>query len=226
MARRPISAHSTAHACTSNLASTAEPFYLFAKQQNDLHVKNARETCECGDAPRATTVTPGASDTKVHGRRPLWYYLTYMEQTLRTDLIAAMKAHDELRVSVLRGLISAMTNELVATNRKPTDKLADDEILALIRRGVKQRKDSIDQFRKGGREDLAQKEEAEIVILSAYLPAMMSRADIEKIVRAKKEAMGVTDKAQAGKFMGVIMQELKGKADGNDVKAVIDSLFV
>ncbi len=148
-----------------------------------------------------------------------------MEQTLRTDLVAAMKARDELRVSVLRGLISAMTNELVATGRKPTDKLADDEILALIRRGVKQRKDSIEQFRAGGREDLAKKEEAEITILSAYLPAMMGRADIEKIVRTKKEAMGVTDKTQMGKFMGAVMQELKGKADGADVKAVIESLF-
>ena len=149
----------------------------------------------------------------------------HMEQTLRTDLVAAMKARDELRVSVLRGLISAMTNELVATGRKPTDKLADDEILALIRRGVKQRKDSIEQFRAGGREDLAKKEEAEITILSAYLPAMMGRADIEKIVRTKKEAMGVTDKTQMGKFMGAVMQELKGKADGADVKAVIESLF-
>lgn len=136
-----------------------------------------------------------------------------------------MKAHDELRVSVLRGLISAMTNELVATGRKPTEKLKDEEILALIRRGVKQRKDSVEQFRKGGREDLAQKEEMEISILSAYLPAMMSRADIEKVVRTKKDALGVTDKAQMGKFMGAVMQELKGKADGGDVKAVIESLF-
>ncbi len=148
-----------------------------------------------------------------------------MEQKLRTDLVAAMKAKSELIVSVLRGLISAMTNELVATGRKPTDKLADDEILALIRRGVKQRKDSIEQFRTGGREDLAKKEEAEITILSAYLPAMMSRADIEKVVRTKKEAMGVNDKTQMGKFMGAVMQELKGKADGADVKAVIESLF-
>ncbi len=148
-----------------------------------------------------------------------------MEQKLRTDLVAAMKAKNELTVSVLRGLISAMTNELVATGRKPTDKLADDEILALIRRGVKQRKDSIEQFRAGGREDLAKKEEAEITILSAYLPAMMSRADIEKVVRTKKEAMGVNDKTQMGKFMGAVMQELKGKADGADVKAAIESLF-
>ena len=148
-----------------------------------------------------------------------------MEQKLRTDLVAAMKAKNELTVSVLRGLISAMTNELVATGRKPTDKLADDEILALIRRGVKQRKDSIEQFRAGGREDLAKKEEAEITILSAYLPAMMSRADIEKVVRAKKEVMGVTDRTQMGKFMGAVMQELKGKADGADVKTVIESLF-
>lgn len=141
-------------------------------------------------------------------------------------MTAAMKARDELTVSVLRGLMTAMTNELVATSRKPTEKLADDEILGLVRRGVKQRKDSIEQFRKGGREDLARKEEAEIAILSAYLPAQMSRADIEKVVRAKKEAMGVTDKAQMGKFMGAVMQELKGKADGADVKAVIESLFV
>lgn len=134
-----------------------------------------------------------------------------------------MRAKDEVRLRVLRGLVTAFTNELVATKRTPQELLTDEEALRVIERGVKQRKDSIEQFTKGGRADLAAEEHAELTILESYLPEMMSQAEIEKVVKAKLD--GQPNKPTAGAFTGMIMKELKGKARGEDVKAVIDSLL-
>lgn len=148
-----------------------------------------------------------------------------LQTQIKSDMVTAMKAREALKVEVLRGLMSSCTNELVSLKRLPTEELSDQEVLTVIRREVKKRKDAFEQFTKGNRPELAQKEEAERVILEAYLPAMMSQDDIRKIAEAKKAEMGVTDKKEAGKFMGALMKDLQGKADGTDVKAVIDSLF-
>ena len=136
-----------------------------------------------------------------------------------------MLAKDQVRLLVVRGLVTACTNELVAKGKKPTEELADDDVLSLIRRAVKQRKDSIEQFTKGGRADLAESEHAELAILEKYLPTMMSQDEIKKVAEAKKAELGITDKAKLGQFVGMLMKELKGKADGADVKAVAESLF-
>lgn len=148
-----------------------------------------------------------------------------IQDTITADLTAAMKAREALKVEVLRGLKSAFTNELVATKRKPTDQLPDEDAIGVIRREVKKRKESIEAFRNGGRPELAEKEESEKAILDAYLPALMSKEDIKKIAEAKKAEMGVSDKKDMGKFMGAVMKDLAGKADGNDVKDVINELF-
>ena len=137
----------------------------------------------------------------------------------------AMKAKEAVRLSVIRGLTAGFVNELVAKGRKPDGELTDEEALAVIKRGVKQRKDSIEQFTKGGRKDLADTETAELKILEAYLPAQMGRGEIQKIVTAKKSELGVSDKKDAGKLMAAVMKELKGKADGGDVKAAVDASF-
>jgi len=144
---------------------------------------------------------------------------------IKKQMIDAMKSRDELRVSVLRGLLSAFTNELVAKKRKPSEEISEDEVMEVISRGAKQRKDSIEQFRKGGREDLAKKEEAELKILEEYLPVQASREEIEKVAKAKMEEMGVTDKLKMGILMGAVMKELKGRAQGGEVKSVVESLF-
>jgi len=136
-----------------------------------------------------------------------------------------MRAKDEILLTLLRSLLTAFTNELVAKKRKPNEELGDDDSLTVLKRAAKQRQDSIEQFTNGNRPDLAEREEKELVIIRSYLPQMMSREDIEKIARAKKEAAGIIDPKEKGKFMGALMGELKGKADGADVKAVIDSLF-
>lgn len=157
-------------------------------------------------------------------RRALYsrYMLTAQ---IRADLVTAMKARDQIRVDTLRGAITAFTNDLVAKGRKPTEQLTDDEALAVLKRLSKQRKDSIEQFTAGNRPELAEKESLELAIIEAYLPATVSRDEIERVARAKKEELGIADRAGAGKLMGAVIKEFKGTADGADVKAVVDGLF-
>ena len=148
-----------------------------------------------------------------------------MQEKIREEIKNAMRAKDETRVIVLKGVLSAFTNELVATKRTPQDKLTDEEALVVITRLSKQRKDSINQFETGGRADLAENEKKELVILEEFLPTLMTVEEIQKVAEAKKTEMGITDATQKGQFMGALMKDLKGKADGGDVKNVVDSLF-
>ncbi len=148
-----------------------------------------------------------------------------LHENFREQLKDAMRAKDTVRTTVIKSLMTAATNELVATKRKPDEILTDDQTLAVIRRAVKQRKDSIEQFTKGNRPDLAATEQAELKVLEAYLPAQLSREEIERVARAKAAELGVSDKTGANKLMGMLMKELKNKADGTEVKAVVDSLF-
>src|SRR5262245_51318146 len=104
-----------------------------------------------------------------------------LHDQIKNEIKEAMKAKQEVKLAVMRGIASAFTNELVAKKRKPDEKLSDEEALAVIKRLAKQRQDSISQFRAGGREDLAASEEAELVHLQAYLPATMSQAEIKKV---------------------------------------------
>jgi hypothetical protein len=144
---------------------------------------------------------------------------------IKEKIKEAMKAKSEVELSVLRGLSSAFTNELVANKKMPSDMLTDDEVLSVIKKQAKQRKDSIEQFKAGGREELAESEEKELEILSAYLPEEMPKEEVEKIAIAKKEELGVEDKSKMGILMGAIMKETKGKADGSVVKEVVEGLF-
>ena len=149
-----------------------------------------------------------------------------LHEQIKNEVKEAMLAKDTVRLSVVRNMISAFTNELVGTCKKPQEILDDAAVLKVIKRLVNQRKDSIKQFTDGGRPELAASESAELAILEKYLPAQMSREEIKKVAIAKKEALGVTDKAKAGQLTGAIMKDLAGKADGGDVKAVVDELFV
>jgi uncharacterized protein YqeY len=148
-----------------------------------------------------------------------------LHNTIREQIKDAMRAKDAVRLQTLRGLLSQCTNELLTLKRTPQDELSDEEVLTVIRRAVKQRKDSIDQFTTGGRPELAENEQAELLVLETYLPAMMSLEDITKIAQAKKEEMGGIDKAKIGQFIGLLMKELKGKADGDMVKKAVEGLL-
>lgn len=148
-----------------------------------------------------------------------------LTQQIRADMVIAMKAREELRLSVIRSMITAFTNELVARGRKPTDALSDDEAVAVLKRLHKQRTDSAEQFDKGGRPELAEKERQERIIIEAYLPTRASREVIEKAVKEKMAEMNITDRAALGKLMGAVMKSLGGNANGNDVRVVIESLL-
>lgn len=148
-----------------------------------------------------------------------------LHDKIREEIKNSMKAKEEVRVLVLKGILSAFTNELVATKRTPQDKLTDEEALAVISRLAKQRKDSISQFESGGRADLAENEKKELSVLEEFLPTLMSEDEIRKFVENKKSEMGIADASQKGQFMGAVMKDLKGKADGVLVKKVIDELL-
>ena len=136
-----------------------------------------------------------------------------------------MLARDTVRLETLRFVSAAFTNELVAKGRKPTEMLSDEEAIAVMTRLAKQRKDSIEQFKKGGREDLVKEEEAQLAILETYLPKMMGMNDIKKIAESKKSELGITDPTKKGLLMQALMKDLKGKADGIAVKQAVDALF-
>ncbi|MDZ4227038.1 MAG: GatB/YqeY domain-containing protein, partial [Patescibacteria group bacterium] len=96
---------------------------------------------------------------------------------IRTEMTAAMKARDSLRVDTLRGALAAFTNELVAKGKKPTEKLDDNDAITVLKRLAKQRKDAAEQYEKGGRAELAEKESKELKIIEEYLPQMASREE-------------------------------------------------
>ncbi|OGI65618.1 hypothetical protein A3H53_00105 [Candidatus Nomurabacteria bacterium RIFCSPLOWO2_02_FULL_40_10] len=148
-----------------------------------------------------------------------------LHEQIKSGIKEAMMARDALRLKAFRAMSAAFTNELVAKNKKPQEMLLDEEAVAVIAKLAKQRKDSIEQFKKGGREDLVKEEESELVILETYLPKMMGKGEVEKIAKAKKEELGIADASKKGMLMSALMKDLKGKADGTLVKEVVDSLF-
>lgn len=144
---------------------------------------------------------------------------------IREEIKNAMRAKDTVRLTVMRGILTAFTNELVATGKTSQDEISDEGALTVIKKLVKQRKDSIEQFAKGGREDLATDEKAELAVLSTLLPASMPKEEIKKVAGAKKAEMNIIDKAKIGMLIGAVSKELKGAADGADIKEVVESLF-
>ena len=143
--------------------------------------------------------------------------MTLAEQ-VEKDLVAAMKAREELRLSVLRMAKTALKNKQIEVG-KP---LSDDQAIAVLRTLLKQRRDSVEQFRKGGREDLATKEEAETEILQAYLPAEASDEDINAAVAAAIAETGAAGPQDLGKAMKAAMAKLAGKnADGKRVNQMV-----
>lgn len=144
---------------------------------------------------------------------------------IKEELKTALKAHDEAKLRTVRSMLTAFTNELVATGKKPQEMLDDAGVLTVIKRLAKQRRESILQFDAGGRSDLSVIEKEELAILESYLPTVMTQEAIRPIAEAKKAELGVTDKSKMGILVGTVMKELQGKADGADVKAVVESLF-
>ncbi|MBP6931426.1 MAG: GatB/YqeY domain-containing protein [Candidatus Pacebacteria bacterium] len=148
-----------------------------------------------------------------------------LHEEIKGEIKNAMMAKDAVKLNVMRGLVTAFMNEVVAKGKTPQDFLSDEEALAVITRTAKQRKDAIEQFLSGGREDLADEDRAQLAVLEKYLPTLMGEDEVSKIAIAKKEELGITDPTKKGMLMSALMKDLKGKADGTVVKNVVDRLF-
>ncbi len=148
-----------------------------------------------------------------------------LHSDIKSQLKDALKAKEAARLRTVRSMLTAFMNELVATGKKPQEEIDDAGALSVIKRMAKQRKDSIVQFEAGNRHDLAEPEKEELAILEAYLPSLMSRDQIRPIVEAKIAEMGAVDKSKMGILVGSLMKELNGKADGGDVKAVVEEML-
>jgi uncharacterized protein len=143
-----------------------------------------------------------------------------LKDTITNDMKAAMKAGDSAKLGTIRMLLAAMKQREV--DERIT--LTDADVVAIVEKSIKQRRESIAQFTTGNRPDLVEKEEAELKVLSAYMPAQMSDADIEAVVKAavaEVAASGVTGNAAMGKIMAIVKPKLAGKADMQAVSAKV-----
>ncbi len=144
-----------------------------------------------------------------------------LKSQILEDLKSAMKAGDTVKRDTLR-MLDSMIKNVEIEKKKREEGLSDEEALEVIGKAVKQRRDAIEQYKSGGREDLVAKEQAEVDVLMGYLPAQMSEeeatVEVEKIIAS----LGVTSKADIGKVMGAAMGQLKGKVDGNLVKKIVE----
>ncbi|MEW6231614.1 MAG: GatB/YqeY domain-containing protein [Chloroflexota bacterium] len=144
-----------------------------------------------------------------------------LKEKLMEDLKQAMRQRDELRVSVIRLTRSSIKNAEIARGRE----LDDDGVLAVIAREVKQRRDSIFEFSKGSRQDLVDKEQAELQILLGYLPQQITREEIAAAAKGVIQEIGATGRSDLGKVMSVLAPRLKGKAEGRLISQVVQELL-
>lgn len=142
-----------------------------------------------------------------------------LSQKIDQDLKQAMMAKEETKVSVLRFLKSALKYSAI---EKKAESLSDADIQQVIQKQIKQRRESIDQFTKGGRQDLAEKEQSEVVVLEAYLPRQISDAELEKLVREEVQAQGASSKKDFGRMMKHLNEKLKGSADAKRVSEALN----
>jgi len=137
------------------------------------------------------------------------------------DLKEAMKAKDQDKLRVLRSLKAKLMEAEISERKGGEASLSDQSAIQVITKAAKQRKESIDQFLKGGREDLVANEKLELEIIEAYLPELMGEDEVRKIVKDKIAAVGATGPQDMGKVMGPLMGQLRGKADGSLVSQLV-----
>lgn len=141
--------------------------------------------------------------------------------TLNEDMKTAMKAKDKETLQVVRMLKAAIQNEQIKIGRD----LNGEEELTVLSREMKQRRDSLSEFEKAERDDLAEKVKSEIIIVEKYMAEQLSEEEIRQIVAGAIAKTGATSPKEFGKVMGVVMPQVKGKADGNQVNAVVKELL-
>ena len=141
-----------------------------------------------------------------------------LKEQLTKDMKNAMKEHDKERLAVIRMVRGAVRQAEIDGGHK---ELADDDVIAILSKEVKMRRDSIDEFTKGGRSDLVEKTQAEIDVLMKYLPEQMGEDEIQKLVAETVEQTGASTPKDMGKVMGALMPKLKGRAEGKLVNQIV-----
>jgi hypothetical protein len=139
-----------------------------------------------------------------------------IKNRIQDELKVAMKAGEKERVMTLRMILSGVKDHEIATRKEATD----PDVVAVLRKGVKTRRDSIEAFRSGGREDLVAKEESEIMMIEAFLPAAASESEIAAAVEAAIAETGASTPKEMGKVMKVAIEKLAGRAEGGDVSRI------
>jgi uncharacterized protein len=140
---------------------------------------------------------------------------------LNQDMKQAMKNKDKEKLSVIRMVKSSLQNEGIKLGKV----LSEDEELQVLTREMKQRKDSLLEFEKAGRDDLVNNLKQEIVVLNEYMPAQMSEEELKTVIQETIEQTGAASKADMGKVMGAIMPKVRGKADGAMVNRLVQQLL-
>lgn len=140
-----------------------------------------------------------------------------LSDRLQADLTRAMRERDELRLEALRMAVSAVYNAEKAAGRR----LSDEELLPVLRREIKARRESVEVFSEAGRGDAAEREQAKLDVISAYMPEQLAEDEIERLTREAIDETGVTSPRDMGRVMGVLMPRLGGRADGKLVSAAV-----
>ena len=143
-------------------------------------------------------------------------------EKIELEMKDAMKQKDSLKLSVLRMAIAAVRNTEIA---KKVKKLEELDVLQVIQKMIKEHRESIAQFEKGGRPDLVEKETRELEVLQRYVPKEMGEEELKSIVKIAVQESGFTSKADAGKVMKAVMERVKGKADGKIINKIVLSLL-
>ena len=146
-----------------------------------------------------------------------------LKEQIAEDIKSAMKAKDKIRLETVRSIKKVIIEKEVELRGKGKDALTPEDEIQLLVQQAKQRKDSIEQFLKAGREDLAEREQEELKVIETYLPEQMSDEEVEKIIVEVIAKVGATTAKDFGKVMGLAMKQLKGKADGKKIQEIVKS---
>ena len=144
-----------------------------------------------------------------------------LKEQLTADMKEAMKNKEKERLAVIRMVRGAIRQQEIDGQKE----LGEEDVIAVISKEVKMRRDSIEEFQKGGREDLVEKTQAEIDVLMPYLPAQLSEDEARELVKAAVEQTGAATPKDMGKVMGVLMPKVKGRADGKMVNTIVKSFL-
>lgn len=144
-----------------------------------------------------------------------------LKENILSDLTRAMKERDTDTTRVLRSLKSRLLEREISERKGGEAELTDDQVIEVLMKAAKQRRESIEQFEKGGRDDLVDREKKELEVIESYLPEMLSEEEVREIAREKIEELGAENMSDMGRVMGVLMEELKGQAEGALVSRVV-----